>query len=104
MKHVFELHMNRIESIVESLEMKISKVLNKLNQLKIENNSLRVELNSQIELNKEQISNLAQKENELESLRVASAMLGSNDDKRASKLKINALIRDINECIASLSD
>lgn len=104
MKHAFELHMNRIESIVESLEMKISKVLNKLNQLKIENNSLRVELNSQIELNKEQISNLAQKENELESLRVASAMLGSNDDKRASKLKINALIRDINECIASLSD
>jgi septal ring factor EnvC (AmiA/AmiB activator) len=103
-KHAFELHMNRIESIVESLEVKISKVLNKLNQLKIENNSLRVELNSQIELNKEQISNLAQKENELESLRVASAMLGSNDDKRASKLKINALIRDINECIASLSD
>lgn len=104
MKHAFELHMNRIESIVESLEMKISKVLNKLNQLKIENSSLRVELKSQIELNKEQISNLAQKENELESLRVASAMLGSNDDKRASKLKINALIRDINECIASLSD
>ena len=96
--------MNRIESIVESLEVKISKVLNKLNQLKIENNSLRDELNSQIELNKVQISNLAQKENELESLRVASAMLGSNDDKRASKLKINALIRDINECIASLSD
>ena len=104
MKHVFELRMNRIESIVESLEVKISKALNKLNQLKIENNSLRDELNSQIELNKEQISNLAQKENELESLRVASAMLGSNDDKRASKLKINALIRDINECIASLSD
>ena len=96
--------MNRIESIVESLENKISEVLNKLNQLKIENSSLRDELNSQIELNKEQISNLAQKENELESLRVASAMLGSNDDKRASKLKINALIRDINECIASLSD
>ena len=96
--------MNRIESIVESLEIKISEVLNKLNQLKIENSSLRDELNSQIELNKEQISNLAQKENELESLRVASAMLGSNDDKRASKLKINALIRDINECIASLSD
>ena len=104
MKHVFELRMNRIESIVESLEMKISKVLNKLNQLKIENSSLKDELNSQIELNKEQISNLDHKENELESLRVASAMLGSNDDKRASKLKINALIRDINECIASLSD
>jgi septal ring factor EnvC (AmiA/AmiB activator) len=96
--------MNRIESIVESLEMKISKVLNKLNQLKIENSSLRDELNSQIELNKEQISTLTQKENELESHRVASAMLGNNDDKRASKLKINALIRDINECIASLSD
>ncbi|MBK87130.1 MAG: hypothetical protein CMC86_08070 [Flavobacteriaceae bacterium] len=96
--------MNRIESIVESLENKISKVLNKLNQLKIENSSLRDELNSQLELNKEQISTLAQKENELESLRVASAMLGSNNDKRASKLKINALIRDINECIASLSD
>ena len=80
--------MNRIESIVESLENKISEVLNKLNQLKIENSSLRDELNSQLELNKEQISTLARKENELESLRVASAMLGSNNDKRASKLKM----------------
>ena len=47
---------------------------------------------------------LKNRESDLEALKIASSMLGSNDDKRASKLKINALIRDINDCIASLSD
>jgi hypothetical protein len=47
---------------------------------------------------------LDKKEADLESLRIANSMLGSNDNKRASKLKINALIRDINDCLASLSD
>ena len=50
------------------------------------------------------LDSINKKEVELEALKVASSMLGSSEDKRASKLKINALIRDINDCIASLSD
>jgi hypothetical protein len=39
-----------------------------------------------------------------ESLKLTNALLGSEDYKRDTKLKINSLIRDIDSCIAQLSD
>ncbi len=39
-----------------------------------------------------------------ETLKVANTLLGSDDNKRDTKLKINSLIREIDYCIAQLSD
>ena len=39
-----------------------------------------------------------------ETLKVANSLLGSDDNKRDTKLKINSLIREIDYCIAQLSD
>ena len=96
--------MRNVESIVESLELKIVNVLAHLDALKAENQRLKLESAAQKEKAEAQRAALYKKEADLEALRIASSMLGSNDDKRASKLKINALIRDINDCLASLSD
>ena len=96
--------MSNIESIVESLEVKIAQILKHLDALKTENRLLKTELDEHQKQTEEYLDSLNQKEVELEALKVASSMLGSSEDKRASKLKINALIRDINDCIASLSD
>ncbi len=96
--------MRNFESIVESLELKIANVLANLDALKAENQRLKLESAAQKEKAEAQRAALDKKEADLEALRIASSMLGSNDDKRASKLKINALIRDINDCLASLSD
>lgn len=96
--------MRNVESIVESLELKIVNVLAHLDSLKAENQRLKLESAAQKEKAEAQRAALDKKEADLEALRIASSMLGSNDDKRASKLKINALIRDINDCLASLSD
>lgn len=96
--------MRNVESIVESLELKIVNVLAHLDALKAENQRLKLESAAQKEEAEAQRAALDKKEADLEALRIASSMLGSNDDKRASKLKINALIRDINDCLASLSD
>ena len=96
--------MSNIESIVESLELKITQILKHLDALKTENRLLKTELDECQNQTKVYSDSLYQKEGELEALKVASSMLGSSVDKRASKLKINALIRDINDCIASLSD
>ena len=96
--------MRNIESIVESLELKIVNVLAHLDALKAENQRLKLESAAQKEMAEALRAALDKKEADLEALRIASSMLGSNDDKRASKLKINALIRDINDCLASLSD
>jgi chromosome segregation ATPase len=96
--------MRNAESILESLELKIVNVLAHLDALKAENQRLKLESAAQKEKAEAQRAALDKKEADLEALRIASSMLGSNDDKRASKLKINALIRDINDCLASLSD
>ena len=39
-----------------------------------------------------------------DTLKIANALLGSEDNKRDTKLKINSLIREIDYCIAQLSD
>jgi hypothetical protein len=38
------------------------------------------------------------------SLKMANSLLGSDENKRDTKLKINSLIREIDYCIAQLSD
>ena len=96
--------MSKIETIVQTLEVKIDKILNQLGSLKDENTALKRELQELKSQNKNQLQLLQEKQKEFDSLKIASSMLGSNEDKRASKLKINALIKEINDCIASLSD
>ena len=96
--------MSNIEDIVDSLENKISKVLHKLELLKLANSKLSEELEvskREIQIQKEHISDWEEK---YEALKMANTILGSDDNKRETKLKINALIRDIDHCIAQLSD
>ena len=96
--------MSNIEDIVDSLENKISKVLHKLELLKLSNSKL----NEELEVSKQEILNqkllIANWEENYEALKMANTILGSDDNKRETKLKINALIRDIDHCIAQLSD
>ncbi|MEM6892348.1 MAG: hypothetical protein AAGD88_08785 [Bacteroidota bacterium] len=96
--------MSELVEIVDSLENKISKLLHKLELLQQQNTKLREEL----ETNKsdgEQQKLLAQEwEEKYDSLKMANTMLGSNSNKTEAKLKINALIREIDVCIAKLAD
>ena len=96
--------MSKTESIVRSLELKFDKILKKFDQLENDNLILKKELDLLRQKKSDLDIKLKNRESDLEALKIASSMLGSNDNKRASKLKINALIRDINDCIASLSD
>ena len=96
--------MSNIEDIVDSLENKISKVLHKLELLKLAN----LKLNEELDISKQEIKNqkvqITSWEEKYEALKIANSILGSDDNKRETKLKINALIRDIDYCIAQLSD
>ncbi|WP_147676448.1 hypothetical protein [Algibacter pacificus] len=95
--------MSNIEDIVDSLENKISKVLHKIELLKQTNLKLREELEvSKQEVLHQKKLNADWKEN-YEALKIANSMLGGDDNKRETKLKINALIREIDHCIGQLS-
>lgn len=98
------LLMSKIEDIVDALEIKISKVLEKQKTLKQANIKLSeaLELHQQrLFLQQEEITSWKEK---YETLKIANSMLGSDENKRETKLKINTLIRDIDHCIGQLSE
>ncbi|HKK12945.1 MAG TPA: hypothetical protein VJ945_08930 [Flavobacteriaceae bacterium] len=96
--------MGKIEDIVDSLENKISKVLHKLEVLKQTNSKLSEELAMQQQKYIQQQEELSSWVEKYESLKMANSLLGSDENNRETKLKINALIRDIDHCIAQLSE
>lgn len=96
--------MSNIEEIVNALEEKISKMLHKLDVLKQSNAKLQEDLNQsrqRIQVQKQEIESW---EDKYEALKIAKSMLGSDENKRETKLKINSLIREIDYCIAQLSE
>lgn len=96
--------MSKIETILQTLEQNTNQIIDQIGLLQKENGALKREIIDLKTQNKDQLLMLEEKQAEFDSLKIASSMLGSNEDKRASKLKINALIKEINDCIASLSD
>lgn len=96
--------MGDLVGIVDSLENKVSKLLHKMELLQQLNTKLREELDFAKEENDLKEETLAEWEEKYNSLKMANTMLGSNTSKTEAKLKINTLIRELDVCIARLSD
>ncbi len=96
--------MNDISQIVDSLENRISKLLHKYEVLKKANAKLTKDLI--VSENKASELQLAidDWEEKYQSLKMANSMLGGETEKREAKLKINTLIREIDQCIVQLSE
>ena len=96
--------MSKIEDIVDALENKISKILHKQEVLKQTNAKLSEQLEQQQQKLLGQQDEIAGWIEKYDTLKMANSMLGSDENKRETKLKINALIRDIDHCIGQLSE
>ena len=96
--------MSKIEQIVNSLEQKVQRVLHELTELKKDNTFLKDELLKASDSNAKHLVMLQQKEDDFSTLKVANSILGSDESKRETKLKINTLIKEIDDCISKLSD
>ncbi|EPR73742.1 MULTISPECIES: hypothetical protein [Winogradskyella] len=96
--------MSKIEDIVDALENKISKILHKQEVLKQTNAKLSDQLEQQQQRLLEQQEEISAWVEKHDTLKMANSMLGSDENKRETKLKINALIRDIDHCIGQLSE
>ena len=96
--------MSKIELIVNSLEQKVQHVLRELTELKKDNLFLKDELIRANDLNSKYLESLQQKEDDFKTLKLANSILGSDESKRETKLKINTLIKEIDDCISKLSD
>ncbi|MFY7670740.1 hypothetical protein ACOSP6_06590 [Tenacibaculum sp. MEBiC06402] len=93
---------NTLEAI-HSLELKLKEMLARYEFLKSENEIL-LEQNGELQhLLKEKEQQLVNQKKQFDILKVAKTIEGSNEDSRNTKLKINALIREIDKCITLLN-
>lgn len=96
--------MNDLSKIVDTLENRISKLLHKYEKLKVANAQLEAqteEIHTMLKSSQEEVQQWREK---CSSLQLANSMLGSDQHKRETKLKINALVREIDQCIGQLSE
>ncbi len=95
--------MSEVVQIVDSLEFKLGSLFKKLALLEQDNLNLKTELETAAKLLQQQGSALNTLQQQYQSLKIANSLLGSNENKRDTKLKINSLIREIDHCIAQLA-
>lgn len=96
--------MSQLYKTVDSLEDKLKKLLKQYEMLQQENKKLTAhihKLEHKVSTIEKEVSSLQETN---ESLQSANAILGSDQYKRDTKLKINALVRELDHCIAQLSE
>lgn len=96
--------MSELSKVIDSLEVKFFKLSKKLENLEQLNQNLTRELTEIKAETQEKNEKLSVLQQELESLKITNSLLGSEEYKRETKLKINSLIREIDYCIAQLSE
>jgi len=96
--------MSEIAEIIDTLENRIDKLLLKVRSLEEKNQELHHQLKYAATNNANQSQAVEQLKKDYDTLKTASSLLGSEDYKRDTKLKINSLIREIDYCIAQLAD
>lgn len=96
--------MSELREIVDSLEYRLSRLLRKVESLQAENQDLREKLNEKENFLLSQAQEIKKMKNDFDSIKITNSLLGSDEYKKDTKLKINSLIREIDYCIAQLSD
>lgn len=96
--------MNKIHHLVVALEQKMLLLKEKMDFFSQENASLK-EINQTITTQNEELKReVEQWKQKYEALKLSNSILGSDENKTDTKIKINALIREIDMCISQLSD
>lgn len=96
--------MSEMVEIVDSLENRLSKLISKMQSLETTVQELKQELKNSTLTIQKQADDMDGLKKQYETLKIANSLLGSDENKRDTKLKINSLIREIDYCIAQLSD
>ena len=96
--------MSKLNEFVQDLEASVQKLFQKMDTLEQQN----LHLNQQIQVLEESQGNYLNQieslQNEVKVLKMSNSLLGSEEFKRDTKLKINALVKEIDFCIHQLSD
>ena len=92
-----------MKTIINNIELKVGKLIEKSNQLTAEKNSLMQNndaLNAQLQQKEKQIVALQDK---VKLMNISKSVDTTKEDVKATRLKINEYVREIDKCIALLN-
>jgi cell division septum initiation protein DivIVA len=96
--------MKNTTAYIDLLEVNINKLIDKQKGLKADNEDLKVEIKTTKNQQKALFNEIERLQKENQTLKNANAILGSTEFKRETKLKINSLIKEIDQCIVQLAE
>ena len=96
--------MNSNEKVLKDFETRVRQMLLRFEQLKKENEDLCTKIGQNERDIQELREKLEQKGRDYDSLKMAKMIEINKGDLDGAKLRLSKLIRDVNKCIAILSD
>ena len=96
--------MSEIVEIIDTLEGRLKKLVEKIDFLEKTATQLTVDLQKSTQTIQTQSEEIERLKKQYDTLKIANSLLGSEENKRETKLKINSLIREIDYCIAQLAE
>jgi|ERR1035437_863141 hypothetical protein len=95
--------MTEKESIINSLEEKVKKLITLHETLKSENHHFSSENNDLRDIIKLKDNELKDLQGRYEQLKLAKLLVTGSEDVHEAKLKVNKIVREIDKCIALLN-
>ena len=92
-----------MKKIIENIDLKINKLINLYNQTKIDNLNLQKDNEMLKVLIEKKENNLKELEEKIKLMNISKSVDSSNGDIKATRLKINEYVREIDKCIALLN-
>ena len=96
--------MSEVAEIIDFLEDKIKKLCTKIDNLEQNSIAQASSLEKAATMINKQTREISELKSECEALKISNSLLGSDENKRETKLKINSLIREIDNCISQFSE
>jgi|TARA_Y100001954_G_C15786117_1_gene592581 hypothetical protein len=92
-----------VKELVDSIEIKIKNLIDKYNQVKLENSNL-LKKNNDLKLVLDEKNNkIVELQNKVKLMNITKNVDRSKDEVKSTRLKINEYVREIDKCIALLN-
>ena len=92
-----------MKELVDSIEIKIKNLIDKYNQVKLENSNL-LKKNNDLKLVLDEKNNkIVELQNKVKIMNITKNVDRSKDEVKSTRLKINEYVREIDKCIALLN-
>ena len=92
-----------MKKIINSIEIKVGKLIAKYNQLQLEKSDLQTNNNALNAKLQEQEMKIVELQDKVELMNISKSVDTAKEDVKATRLKINEYVREIDKCIALLN-